>query len=82
MLQFSFNRVPSLWPATLLEETPIQAFSFKFNETFRNTTFIVRTLLGQYIDSGIKLVNNKYNQKLPYFYVMTKWMANLTTFLS
>ena len=30
----------------------------------------------KYIDSGLKLDNNKYNQKLPHFYVMTKWMAN------
>ena len=28
-----------------------------------------------YIDLGIKLDNNKYNQKLPYIYVMTKCMA-------
>ena len=28
------------------------------------------------INSGIKLDNNKYNQKLPHIYVMTKWMAN------
>ena len=28
------------------------------------------------IDSGIKLDNNKYNQKLPHIYVMTKWMAS------
>ena len=30
----------------------------------------------KYIDSGIKLDNQKYNQKLPHFYVMTKCMAN------
>ena len=30
----------------------------------------------KYIDSGIKLDNSKYNQKLPHIYVMTKWMAN------
>ena len=29
-----------------------------------------------------KFDNNKYYQKLPHFYVMTKWMMNLTTFLS
>ena len=29
-----------------------------------------------YIDSGIKLDNNKYNQKLPHIYFVTKWMAN------
>ena len=33
-------------------------------------------LLLKYIDSGIKLDNNKYSQKLPHVYVMTKWMAN------
>ena len=32
--------------------------------------------LFKYIDSGIKLDNNKYNQKLPHIYAMTKWMAN------
>ena len=32
--------------------------------------------LSKYIDSGIKLENNKYNQKLPHTYVMTEWMAN------
>ena len=32
--------------------------------------------LSKYIDSGIKLENNKYNQKLPHIYVMTEWMAN------
>ena len=30
----------------------------------------------KYIDLSIKFDNNKYNQKLPHFYVMTKWMAN------
>ena len=30
----------------------------------------------KYIDSGIKLDNQKYNQKLPHFYVMTKCMTN------
>ena len=30
----------------------------------------------KYIDSDIKLDNQKYNQKLPHFYVMTKCMAN------
>ena len=28
------------------------------------------------IDLGIKRDNNKYNQKLPHIYVMTKWIAN------
>ena len=32
--------------------------------------------LSKYIDSSIKLENNKYNQKLPHIYVMTKWIAN------
>ena len=32
--------------------------------------------LFKYIDSGIKLDNKKYNQKLPHIYVMTNWMAS------
>ena len=32
--------------------------------------------LFEYIDLDIKFDNNKYNQKLPDFLVMTKWMAN------
>ena len=28
------------------------------------------------MDLGIKLDNNKYNQKVPHIYVMTKWMTN------
>ena len=30
----------------------------------------------KYMDSGIKLDNNKYNQKLPHIYAMAKCMAN------
>ena len=30
----------------------------------------------KYINSGIKLDNNSFNQKLQHIYVMTKWMAN------
>ena len=37
-------------------------------------------LLIKYIDSCINVDNNKYNQKFPDFYVMTKWTTNLTTF--
>ena len=33
-------------------------------------------------NGGTKLVNTKYNQKLPYFYVMTKCMANNYFFVS
>ena len=29
-----------------------------------------------YINSGIKLDSNKYNQKLSLIYVLTKWMTN------
>ena len=32
--------------------------------------------MSKYINSSIKLDNNKYNQKLPHIYVMSKWMAN------
>ena len=35
-----------------------------------------KVILFKYIDLGIKLDNNKYNQKLPHIYLMTKWMAN------
>ena len=31
----------------------------------------------EYIDSDIKFDKNKYNQKLPHFYVMTKWYSAL-----
>ena len=37
---------------------------------------VILNALFKYIDSGIKLNNNKYNQKLQHIYVMTKWMAN------
>ena len=30
----------------------------------------------KYINLDIKLDNNKYNQKLPHIYIMTKWIAN------
>ena len=30
----------------------------------------------KYIDSGIKLDKNKYNQKLSHIYFMTKWTTN------
>ena len=49
-------------------------FSFvSFNYTFQ--------LKFEKIDSGIKLDNNMYNQKLPHFQVMTKWMASYYFFI-
>ena len=30
----------------------------------------------KYINLDIKLDSNKYNQKLPHIYIMTKWIAN------
>ena len=38
--------------------------------------WLVDIYISKYIDSGIKLNHNKYNQKLPHINVMTKWMAN------
>ena len=36
----------------------------------------LKPIFDKYIHSGLKLDNNKYNQKLPHIYVLTKWMEN------
>ena len=52
--------------------------AYEIYKDLRSTVYfpMSKSHLIKYINSGIKFDNNKYNQKLPHIYAMTKWMAN------